>query len=63
MSVSSEMPFITVSIKTRVETDYETGAWMAIIGYARVSTTDQNPHLQLDALQEAGAARVFCATG
>ena len=32
---------------------------MAIIGYARVSTTDQNPQLQLDALRDAGAARVF----
>jgi DNA invertase Pin-like site-specific DNA recombinase len=32
---------------------------VAIIGYARVSTTDQNPKLQLDALREAGATRVF----
>ena len=32
---------------------------LAIIGYARVSTTDQNPQLQLDALQEAGATRVY----
>jgi DNA invertase Pin-like site-specific DNA recombinase len=32
---------------------------LAIIGYARVSTTDQNPQLQLDALLEAGAKRVF----
>ena len=31
---------------------------MAIIGYGRVSTTDQNPQLQLDALRDAGAARV-----
>lgn len=36
---------------------------MAIIGYARVSTTDQNPQLQLDALQDAGAARVFTDHG
>jgi DNA invertase Pin-like site-specific DNA recombinase len=32
---------------------------VAIIGYARVSTTDQNPQLQLDALLGAGAKRVF----
>lgn len=30
-----------------------------LVGYARVSTTDQNPQLQLDALEEAGCARVF----
>ena len=32
---------------------------MAVIGYARVSTADQNMSLQLDALREAGVERVF----
>lgn len=32
---------------------------MALIGYARVSTADQNPDLQRDALAAVGCARVF----
>jgi hypothetical protein len=32
---------------------------MALIGYTRVSTTDQNPHLQVDALATAGCQRIF----
>lgn len=32
---------------------------MALIGYSRVSTTDQDPALQADALLQAGCIRVF----
>lgn len=32
---------------------------MSIIAYARVSTIDQNPELQFDALKKAGAEKVF----
>jgi DNA invertase Pin-like site-specific DNA recombinase len=33
-----------------------------LLGYARVSTTDQQPQLQVDALQRAGCYRVFIET-
>jgi DNA invertase Pin-like site-specific DNA recombinase len=33
-----------------------------LLGYARVSTTDQHPQLQIDALQHAGCYRVFTET-
>lgn len=32
---------------------------MAMIGYARVSTTDQNPQAQAARLREHGCTRVF----
>jgi DNA invertase Pin-like site-specific DNA recombinase len=33
-----------------------------LLGYARVSTTDQQPQLQIDALQGVGCYRVFTET-
>jgi DNA invertase Pin-like site-specific DNA recombinase len=33
-----------------------------LLGYARVSTTDQQPQLQVDALEDAGCYRVFTET-
>jgi predicted site-specific integrase-resolvase len=33
-----------------------------LLGYARVSTTDQQPQLQIDALTAAGCYRVFTET-
>src|ERR1043165_675528 len=32
---------------------------IVLVGYARVSTLDQNPALQIDALRTAGCERVF----
>ena len=33
--------------------------WVALVGYARVSTAEQNPALQKDALAKAGCEEVF----
>jgi hypothetical protein len=40
----------------------ETVARVALIGYARVATFDQNPELQHDALGRAGCERVLSTT-
>jgi DNA invertase Pin-like site-specific DNA recombinase len=46
-----------------VSDGYETVSGMGhLLGYARVSTTDQRPQLQVDALQRAGCYRVFTET-
>jgi hypothetical protein len=37
-------------------------AWGHLLGYARVSTTDQQTRLQVDALERAGCYRVFAET-
>ena len=55
---------ITCSLKTQGSDGIlRRGEAMAVIGYARVSTTDQNPQLQIDALKEAGATRIFIDQG
>ena len=36
---------------------------MSLIGYARISTTDQNPEAQTDALTAAGCERTFVDHG
>ena len=42
--------------------DPVTSATRTLVGYARVSTAEQNLDLQVDALQRAGCIRVFTDT-
>lgn len=39
------------------------GKTMALIGYARVSTTDQDAELQINALKQAGCERIYTDQG
>lgn len=55
-------PALTTAFRTHSLSDgFPDKGWhgMAAIGYARVSTADQDPALQVDALTNAGCARVF----
>ncbi len=55
----------SVSRNGRVVLGFATVGYMAgeLLGYARVSTTDQDAALQVDALTEAGCFKVFVDTG
>lgn len=52
------MPEISVA-RDGLSEGSETVSGMALLGYARVSTLEQDPSLQHDALVGAGCARVF----
>ena len=60
-------PVVVRCLETRIETlrpeTYSAGGFpdtrSMLVGYARVSTTDQSPALQRDALEAAGCGRIF----
>ena len=56
----SKQFLIARSRNTTLETAFENGWDQGVrVGYARVSTMDQSPGLQLEALRQAGCERVY----